>query len=95
MGHCRLLTSVSDPRFIREKPVANLLSRPLRENPGEVLAMRVEDNQPQNHYDDWQHYIARMQERVIQNYVHYHRPKKYQTEGHVPIHKQQSTTRNL
>jgi hypothetical protein len=75
--------------------VANLLSRPLSENARKILAMRVEDNQPQNHYDDWQNYIARMQERVIQNYVYDHRPKKYQTEGNVAIHKQQSTARDL
>ncbi len=34
------------------------LSRPLRKYPGEVLAMRIEDNQPQDRHDDCQRYTC-------------------------------------
>src|SRR5258708_173367 len=57
--------------------------------------MPVEDNEPQDDYDDCQRYTAYVQEQVITNYVHDYWPKKHQTKRHKPIHQQQRTTHHL
>jgi len=72
-----------------------LISRPLHKYPGEVLAMRIEDNQPQDCHDDRQRYTSWIQSNVIQNYVHNYWSKQHQTEGHKPIYKQQRTACDL
>src|SRR6185503_3916222 len=71
------------------------LLRPLRKYPGEVLAMRIEDNQPQNCYNDCQRYAGWIQEHVIEQDVHNHWSKKHKAKRHIPVHKQQRATRDL
>ena len=52
----------------------------LREYPGEVLAMPIEHNQPQDRYHRRRYCPARIQEHVITNDVHDYRPKQYHRE---------------
>ena len=73
----------------------NRLLRPLHKYSGEVLAMPIEDNQPQDHYDDCRRYSSWIQERVIQNDVHNYWSKQHKTQGHEPIHQQQRTACDL
>jgi hypothetical protein len=70
-------------------------SRPLHKYPGEVLAKRIEHNEPQDYYNDCQRYTTWIQKHVIQNYVHNYWSKKHKSKGHEPIHKQQRTACNL
>jgi hypothetical protein len=71
------------------------LSRPLHKYPGEVLAMPIENNQPQDYDDDCRRRATRIQEQVIQNYVHNHWSQQHKTEGYEPIHQQQRTAGEL
>jgi len=57
--------------------------------------MCVEDNQPQDCHNDRQRYASRIQNNVIQNYVHNYWSKEHKTERHEPIHKQQCTAYDL
>ena len=57
--------------------------------------MCIEDNQPQDCYNERQRRATRIQENVIQKYVHDYRSKQHKTEGHEPIHKQQRTACHL
>src|SRR5712692_9616840 len=76
-------------------PMLHCLSRPLRKYPGEVLAMCIEDNQPQDCHNYCQRYTSWIQNNVIQNDVHNYWSKQHKTEGHEPIHKQQRTACDL
>src|SRR6185436_19625276 len=67
----------------------------LHKYPGEVLAMCIEDNQPQDCHDECQNYTSRVQEQVIQKNVHDYWSQQHKTEGHEAINKQQRTACDL
>jgi hypothetical protein len=46
-------------------PELRYLSRPLDKYSGEILAVAVEDNRPEDYYNDRQHSATRIQEHVI------------------------------
>jgi len=62
---------------------------------GEVLAVRIEHDEPQDCYGDCQSDAGWIQEKVIQQNVHDYWSKQYQCEGHEPIYQQQRATQDL
>src|SRR6266478_4063255 len=60
----------------------------LREYPGEVLPLTVEDSQPQDRYHRCQSGSTMIQEHVITNDVHDYRPQQHQRQGYETVRQQ-------
>ena len=59
------------------------------------MATRVEDNEPQNNYDERQRPAHYIQEHVITNNVYKNWSKQHQTEWREPVHQQQRSACDL
>jgi hypothetical protein len=70
-------------------------SSTLDKYPREVLPLTVENNQSQDCYRRSQYCSARIQEHVITNDVHDHRPKQRQRERYEPVPEQERAACNL
>ena len=70
-------------------------SSTLRKYSGEVLALTVEGNQPQDRYHGGKSSSTMIQEDVITNDIHDYWSKQHQRQRYEPVHEQQRAAYDL